>query len=135
VRAGPRQRSRAVRPPRTQARRLNKGTDPLLTTYTWRVTIRGHWLQLRLPCARCGRPIDYDGGRYLPGTRRVNPASLAVGHIVGRDQAKRMGWTDQQINALSNTQPEHARCSDASGARYGNAKRGARNRLDRSRVW
>lgn len=105
-------------------RRLSKGTDPLLTSYTWRTTIRRHWQQQRLPCARCGRPIDYDTGRYLPGTRRVNPASLAVGHIVGRDQAKRLGWTEQQINALSNTQPEHARCSDRSGAQYGNRLRG-----------
>jgi hypothetical protein len=34
-----------------------------------------------------------------------------------------MGWTEAQINHLSNTQPEHARCSDASGARYGNGLR------------
>jgi hypothetical protein len=116
-------------------RRTNKGADPLLTTYAWRTTIRRHWKRERRPCARCGTAIDYDGPRYLPGTRRVNPASLAVGHIVGRDQAKQMGWTEAQINALSNTQPEHARCSDRSGAIYGNAKRGARKRLDTSRVW
>lgn len=107
-------------------RRASKGTDPLLTTREWRVTIRGHWVRLGLPCARCGRAIDYDTGRYLPGTRRVNPASLVVGHIVGRDVARRIGWTDEQINALENSQPEHARCSDASGARYGNRKRGLR---------
>lgn len=109
-------------------RRLSKGTDPLLTSYTWRVTIRTHWVRQGLPCARCGRPIAYGAPRFLPGTRRVNPASLAVGHIVGRDQAKRLGWTDQQINALSNTQPEHARCSDVSGARYGNRVRARRRR-------
>lgn len=35
-----------------------------------------------------------------------------------------MGWTEAQIHHLSNTQPEHAHCSDSSGARYGNALRG-----------
>jgi hypothetical protein len=34
-----------------------------------------------------------------------------------------LGWTRQQINALANTQPEHARCSDSSGATDGNRKR------------
>jgi hypothetical protein len=116
-------------------RRASRGTDPLLTTYAWRVTIRRHWLTVQGPCARCGKAISYHAPRYLPGTRRVNPASLVVGHIVGRDQAKRLGWTEAQINDVSNTQPEHSRCSDQSGARYVNAKRGARRRLDTSRVW
>jgi hypothetical protein len=38
--------------------------------------IRAYWLALRLPCARCGLPIDYDTGRYLKradGTKIVNP--------------------------------------------------------------
>ena len=107
-------------------RRSSKGTDPLLSSHQWTVTIRGYWQQRQGPCARCGHPIDYDAGRYYPGTRRVNPASLAVGHIVGRHQARRLGWTDAQINSLDNTQPEHARCSDRSGAQYGNRLRGAR---------
>lgn len=107
------------------ARRANKGTDRLLTGKHWRTTIRGYWQQPanRRPCARCGRRIDYDAPRYWPGTRRVNGASLVVGHIVGRHQAKALGWSDEQINALSNTQPECARCSDSSGATYGNQLR------------
>jgi hypothetical protein len=116
-------------------RRSSKGTDPLLQTHHWRVTIRAHWVRQGLPCARCGRPIAYGAARYLPGTRRVNPASLVVGHVVGRDQAKRLGWTEVQTNSVANTQPEHSRCSDRSGARYVNAKRGARRRLDTSRTW
>jgi len=117
-------------------RRRSKGTDPLLTTMHWRVTVRRYWLAQRQACARCGAAIDYDTGRYLPGTRKVNPRSLAVGHIVGRDQAKRLGWPDAEINALSNTQPEHARCSDRSGAAYGHAKRRrARAPLRTSRNW
>jgi ribosomal protein S27AE len=111
------------------ARRASKGSDPLLTTKAWRVDIRQHHIRLGLPCARCGGVIAYGAPRYYPGTRRVNPRSLVVGHIVGRDRAKRMGWTDAQINALSNTQSECARCSDSSGARYGNHKRGRAMRM------
>lgn len=117
-------------------RRASKGSDPLLTTTAWRTTIRQHHIRAGAPCARCGGTIDYSAPRYLPGTRRVNPISLAVGHVVGRDQARRLGWTDQQINALANTQPEHARCSDSSGAKYGNAKRGRmRQVLKTTRAW
>lgn len=93
-------------------------------TNHWRVVIRGHWLKHARLCARCGRPIDTTIPRYYPGTRKVHPGSLVVGHIVGRDQAKKLGWTEDQINHLSNTQPEHARCSDRSGAVYGNQQRG-----------
>lgn len=119
-------------------RRASKGSDPLLTTTAWRTTIRQHHIRLGLPCARCGQPIQYGAPRYLPGTTRVNPRSLVVGHIVGRDAAKRMGWSNEQINALNNTQAECARCSDRSGAVYGNRKRSTRKRalnLDTSRVW
>lgn len=95
------------------------------------------------PCARCGKDIDYAAKRYLPGTRRVNPYSLVIGHIVARVDARRLGWTDAQINAISNTQPEHALCSDRSGAHYTNARKIAlrvldgdsRTYLDTSRKW
>jgi len=123
-------------------RRASKGTDPLLSTAAWRTTIRQHHIRAGLPCARCGGAIDYGAKRYLPGTRRVNPRSLVVGHIVGRDQARRLGWSDAQINALSNTQAEHSRCSDRSGARYLNAKRGrvrapaaSKSKLVTTRAW
>jgi hypothetical protein len=100
--------------------------DPLLTNHHWRVTVRNHWKRLRLPCARCHRPIAYDAPRYLGGRRRVNPRALVVGHIVDRYAAKRMGWTDEQINALTNTQPECVDCSNKSGARLGQKVQRAR---------
>lgn len=95
-------------------------TDPLLTTAQWR-KIRQHWIKLRRPCARCGMPIDYDGPRYLVvnGRRRQNPRSLVVGHIVSRYDARRMGWTEDRINSIPNTQPECQDCSNRSGARLG----------------
>lgn len=96
--------------------------DPLLTTHHWRTTIRPYWQRLRLPCARCQRLIDYDGPRYLTtttGRRKLNPRYLVVGHIVSRYDAKRQGWTEQQINALSNTQQECQDCSNRSGALLG----------------
>lgn len=94
--------------------------DPLLTTRAWR-NDREHWQRLRLPCARCGRPIDYDGPRYLTinGKRRQNPCYLVIGHIVDRWEARRRGWTEQQINARANQQPECQNCSNTSGARLG----------------
>lgn len=105
-------------------RRRSKGTDPLLTSKEWRGPIRQHWIRAALPCARCGEQIQYGARRYIPGTRKVNPRSLVVGHIVGRHEGKIRGWTDAQINSLENTQPECARCSDRSGAVYGNRLRG-----------
>jgi len=97
--------------------------DPLLTTHHWRVTVRNHWKAKRLPCAVCGRAIDYDGPTFLTtitGKQRLNPRALVVGHIVSRYHAKRYGWTETQINDISNTQPEHRACSNRSGAKLGN---------------
>src|SRR4029453_4663595 len=91
--------------------------DPALTTVQWRKH-RLYWKRLRLPCARCGGWIDYDGPRYLPG-RRQNPRYLIVGHIVSRHRARELGWPEARIHALSNTQPECARCSNRSGAKLG----------------
>jgi hypothetical protein len=100
----------------------NKQRDPLLGTYQWRVTIRHYWIRRKLPCSRCHQPIDYDGPRYLVdrrGRRRLNPRYLVVGHKVDRYTAQRMGWTEQQVNAITNTQPECAQCSHSSGAKLG----------------
>jgi len=77
-----------------------------------------------------GQEIDYTGKMFImvAGKRRMNPRYLIVGHVVGRDEAKRMGWTEAQINALSNTQPECARCSVKSGARLGRRLQGVKAR-------
>lgn len=97
-----------------------KPTDPLLQTAAHRGN-RAYWLRLRLPCARCKRAIDYDGPRYIVvnGRRRQNPRYLVVGHIVSRYEARLLGWTAEQINTLSNTQPECTACSNRSGAQLG----------------
>jgi hypothetical protein len=124
-------------------RRTNKGgADSLLSSRSWTGPIRDYHIGQRKPCARCGGQIDYGAPRILPGTNRVNPRSLVVGHKVGRHEARKLGWTDAQINSLENTQAECAHCSDSSGARYGNALRGAplqvvrtRPALDSSRDW
>ena len=78
----------------------------------------------KLPCAVCGRPIAYE----VPG-------EFVAGHIVARHTAKRLGWTPEQINALTNLRPECKRCSLRTGAREGNqARRVKRQRLQRSGV-
>lgn len=84
--------------------------------------MRNHFKQLRLPCAVCRGPIDYDGPAFfvLPnGKPRQNPQSLVIGHIVSRHQAKLLGWSERQINDISNCRQECRRCSNRSGARLG----------------
>jgi hypothetical protein len=128
--------------------------DPTLSTKWWRVTVRNHWIALRLPCARCGKPIDYDGPRYLPnglhnrrckgspcrGCRKLNPRYLHVGHKVDRYIARGLGWAESQIHAIAQTQPEHQDCSSVSGARLGQRVQAAKlairvRQLDESRRW
>lgn len=91
-------------------------TSPGLGNRKHRVHNRAHWQALRLPCARCGHAIDYDGPRILPNGKH-NPRYLVVGHIVSRMDALALGWTLERINDLSNTQPECWTCSVTSGAR------------------
>ena len=94
----------------------NYATDPLLKGADWEA-LKVYWRAQRLACARCGRAIDYDSTpRYW--------RSLDVGHIVGRREAKALGWTRVQINSVGNTQPEHQRCNRAMGA----SARGGRRR-------
>jgi hypothetical protein len=107
------------------------GSDPLLHTPSWRRVIRPYWKRRRLPC-QCGcwppQPIDYDGPTHvvISGRRRLNGASLVIGHIVSRYEAKRLGWSDVQINALGNTRPERADHSLRSGAQLGERVRQGR---------
>lgn len=91
--------------------------DPLLARASHYKRNKQHWRRLRLPCAVCGRQIDYDSPRYVNG--RQNGRSLVVGHIVSRYQAKRLGWTEAMINSVVNSQPECQSCSNKSGARLG----------------
>lgn len=105
--------------------------DPNLKTRAWN-KIRAYWRSRPdVPCARCGRPIDYESPRYSTGTngrRRENPWALDVGHVIPRY----LGGAHD----LSQTQPEHVRCSRRAGAIEGNALRG-RRRPDplTSRAW
>lgn len=89
--------------------------DPLLKGPDWD-NVRAHWIARRDPCHLCGRTINYTRGA-------TGPDAFDCGHIIGRDQAKAMGWTRAQINALSNTRPECRQCSRSGGAQYGNKKR------------
>jgi 5-methylcytosine-specific restriction endonuclease McrA len=93
-----------------------KPSDPLLTATSHKRN-KAHWRRLRLPCQLCGRQIDYTGPRYLNG--KQNPASLVVGHVVSRYHAKRMGWSEAEINSLANSRPECQACSNRMGASLG----------------
>ncbi len=54
-----------------------------------------------------------------------------VGHVVGVEQATRLGWTRQQIDDPSNLGPAHVRCNRSDGGKEGRAKQLARTRQDR----
>src|SRR5215211_5377033 len=84
-----------------------KAKDPLLTSALYKRN-RAALKRLRLPCARCHRPIDYS-----------RPGQFVAGHVVARHVAKRLGCTPEQINAMSNLQAECRRCSFKTGAAEG----------------
>ena len=96
---------------------MSNAGDPLLKRADWKRAV-AYWRGKRgtLHCARCGGPIDR-------ASKTRGPDSLDVGHIVSRHEARALGWRDDQINALSNTQPEHARCGRSHGGRLGNQVR------------
>lgn len=89
--------------------------DPLLKGADWEA-IKAYHRARRRACAKCGCNIDYSGVQ--------GPRSLHVGHVVGRAEARALGWTRSQINALSNTQAECRTCSTSTGAHDGNVMRG-----------
>lgn len=75
---------------------------------------------LPLPCIDCGWPV-------LPG----DGSRWEVGHITPVSIARGMGWSDEEINALSNLGPSHRKgpgqraCNRIAGGRLGAAKTNA----------
>jgi hypothetical protein len=102
----------------TWASTRKKQADPALTTYQWRQQRKVYARQLPMPCARCGRMITTPQ-RYIPGTKTINRRSLVVGHKLARSTARALGYSEQQIRAPENLQPECWECSSKSGARMG----------------
>jgi 5-methylcytosine-specific restriction endonuclease McrA len=93
--------------------------DPVLTSPAWRklrADLKAEWSLLGLPCARCGRAIDYTGPRYhvlLSGRRTVNRRALIIGHKISRSRAPALALE------RTNLQPECVDCSNRSGALLG----------------
>jgi len=98
---------------------MGYASDPLLGSYSWKL-IRKAWRDKGLPCSKCGCRIN-----YTSGYKGID--AFEVGHIVGRDQARAMQWTDAQINSIGNTRPECRQCNRRDGARYMHSKKNARN--------
>jgi hypothetical protein len=88
----------------------HRSTDRALGTASWK-KIRSYWRKNPQPCWRCGRGIEYD-------MRFPHPLSLAVGHIIGRAEGRRAGYSEEYLNSLQNTRPEHLECSNRSGRQY-----------------
>jgi hypothetical protein len=111
--------------------------DPLLITASHRSN-RTYWVALArtvgLRCTLCGCPIEWRKEyRRLPNGRE-NPRYLVIGHVTSRYTAKRMGWTEQQINSLSNTRPECKHCSNKTGAQLGRQVQHSNRNKDRVKV-
>jgi hypothetical protein len=93
--------------------------DPIYKRRDWR-EVNTFWrsrnnLECQAPTCLCphGRPIvDSEG-----------PWRLECGHIVAKHMARQLGWSDAQINHLSNSRPEHSRCNRSAGTTYGNTVR------------
>jgi hypothetical protein len=91
--------------------------DPALGRYSWK-RIRAYWRAQRRPCWRCGAAIDY-------AARWPHPLSMVVGHLTSRVEARALGWSEARINSIGNTLPEHASCSNRSGAALGRQRQAA----------
>jgi hypothetical protein len=106
---------------RTKTKWKQTPTDPWLSSGAWKTVsgrLRAEWLMIAksggvITCARCHKPIDLS-------LRYPHAGSLVVGHVVGRAEAKRRGWTMAMAHDRSNLQPEHKRCSQSAGAIDGN---------------
>ena len=74
-----------------------------------------------------------DGRDIVPGHRLWG---RDVGHIVSVRDALTLGWTVEQINAVTNTRSEHSRCNRHAGAKVGGRVRSrATPQTRRSRAW
>jgi hypothetical protein len=79
--------------------------DPLLDTPLYRRN-RPYLKKMRLPCAVCGKVIDY-----------TKSGAFVAGHIVSRRKVKLLGWTEAQTNSLANLRSECRSCSNTTGVR------------------
>jgi hypothetical protein len=88
-----------------------RNADPSLGTYAWKQNTG--LLETATPPLHTLRRTNRLHRQMAPSTQP------RVGHIISRHRARQLGWPDAQINALSNTQPECASCSNRSGAKLG----------------
>ena len=114
-----------------------KPRDPIYTSAAHRAA-RQYWIRRQTPCAICGGQILYSAnGSYDPRAFHLDhhPVSIA--------QGRTMGWTDEQISALTNTRPTHRHCNTKHGQRLGQRRQHAKQKhkkirvgqLDDSRRW
>jgi len=115
--------------------------DPIYSSAGHRANIR-YWRLAQQPCHLCGLPINY-------AAKSPDPWSLEVDHIIAVAIARARGWTDEQINDLSNTRPAHRKCNNRRGLQLGAARAHAKQRrkavirtaiatasdLDKTRDW
>ena len=61
-------------------------------------------LQITADCRALGGQIDYEA-------RSPNPRSFEVDHVVGSNEAARLGWSLAEADSLDNCQPACRQCN------------------------
>ena len=89
---------------------------------SWVATVKV-WQRRRPTECEAPKCQRLDGRAILPG----HPLwGMDVGHIVSVRDALRAGWSIEEINAVTNSRPEHARCNRHAGAKVGGRVRSRR---------
>ena len=96
-----------------------------------RRSIQARWRALGLPCALCGKPIDYSLGMVndpITGKRKPHPMSFVVDEIVPVS----MGGSPF---TMENTQPTHWVCNARKGDGRKRVKMNPNNALPLPQPW
>ena len=87
------------------------GNNPRRSNGSARDKVRDRWRSLGLPCAICGKPIDYTLGMVIDrrtGKKRQHPMSFVVDEII---PVSRGG----SPYSMDNTRPAHYICNARRG--------------------
>jgi hypothetical protein len=93
--------------------------DPALVTYQWKQH-RVYWKRQRLPCARCGGWIDYDGPRGRARAQKRLPVEVRQQLLDGiysgqpfRRVLRDLGLTSNQVWGLTKTDDDWSAALEA----------------------
>ena len=97
-------------------------SNPRRANGSRRTAQRAYWRSLGLPCALCGRAIDYSLGMTVDkktGRARPHPMSFVIDEIKPTSRWQEFGYPSPEAAALDidNQQPAHWICNARKGNR------------------